>query len=115
MFLMLEFAVYMGFSEIYLLGVDNTQPPFVHTSNFLESKSHFYDEDADELRRRQEILPEHNRPDKDDWGAYQNHLNRFYGIAKKYASERGIKIRNATRGGKLEVFERVDFDLLFAD
>ena len=36
-----------------------------------------------------------------------------YKSAKKYADAHGIKIYNATRGGKLEVFERVDFDTLF--
>ena len=36
-----------------------------------------------------------------------------YEVAKDYAKENDIKIYNATRGGKLEVFERVDFDLLF--
>ena len=36
-----------------------------------------------------------------------------YKAAKYYADRHGIKIYNATRGGKLEVFERVDFDSLF--
>ncbi len=36
-----------------------------------------------------------------------------YTEAKRYADTHGIKIYNATRGGKLEVFERVDFDSLF--
>ena len=35
--------------------------------------------------------------------------------ARHYADEHGIKILNATRGGKLEVFEKVNFDSLFAD
>lgn len=33
--------------------------------------------------------------------------------AREYADGHGIKIYNATRGGKLEVFERVNFDKLF--
>ena len=33
--------------------------------------------------------------------------------AKRYADAHGIKIYNATRGGKLEVFPRVEFDSLF--
>ena len=33
--------------------------------------------------------------------------------AKKYSDKHSIKILNATRGGKLEVFERVNFDSLF--
>ena len=36
-----------------------------------------------------------------------------YEVAKENAEKKGIKIYNATRGGKLEVFERVDFDSLF--
>lgn len=33
--------------------------------------------------------------------------------AKKHCDARGIRVYNATRGGKLEVFPRVDFDTLF--
>ena len=33
-----------------------------------------------------------------------------YKVAKQYADDHNIKIYNATRGGKLEVFERVDLD-----
>ena len=36
-----------------------------------------------------------------------------YCVVKKYAQEHGIKIQNATRGGKLEIFERVNLDDLF--
>jgi hypothetical protein len=110
MFSMIQMAVYLRFAEIYMLGVDNTQPPFVYTSNFIESHSHFYEESKDELEKRRKILPSHNRNDKDDWEAYQQNLNKYYVIAKKYAEEHNVKIYNATRGGKLEIFERIDFD-----
>ena len=33
-----------------------------------------------------------------------------YKKAKEYADKHGIKIYNATRGGALEVFPRVNFD-----
>ena len=33
-----------------------------------------------------------------------------YKCAKDYADSHGIKIYNATRGGELETFERVDLD-----
>ena len=36
-----------------------------------------------------------------------------YLAMKKNCEERGLKVYNATRGGKLEVFKRVDFDSLF--
>ena len=35
-----------------------------------------------------------------------------YMSARNYAKEHGVKILNATRGGKLEVFPRVNFDKL---
>lgn len=85
----IQIAIYLGFREIYLLGVD--------CDYSLGSKSnHFYDEDKPDMIERnmeQMIL------------AFQ--------AAKNYADSHGIKIYNATRGGKLEVFERVDFDSLF--
>jgi hypothetical protein len=113
MFSMLEFAVYLGFSNIYLLGVDNSQPPEVHTSNFLDEKIHFYDEDESELKLRKEIMTIHK--DYDNYELYEKNLNKYYGIAKKYTERHDIKIMNATRGGKLEVFERVDFDEVIAN
>ena len=44
---------------------------------------------------------------------YNPKTEMAYQAAEKYAEEHGIKIYNATRGGRLEVFERVDFDSLF--
>lgn len=86
----LQFATYMGFSKIYLLGVDFT--------NMIagQSGNHFYKEEA-----------VHNNP------TYPDFCLKSYRTAKKYADTHGIKIYNATRGGKLEVFPRVNFDSLF--
>lgn len=84
----IQIAAYMGFKEIYLLGVDcNYQ---------IGSRcNHAYEEEEDHRDHRTE------------------EMIKFYGEAKKYADLHGIKIYNATRGGMLEVFERVDFDSLF--
>lgn len=86
----LQLAAYMGFKEIYLLGVD-----FSYGSSKYETYKHFYKED-----------------NKNSLG-FRDAVYMGYLGAKKYADEHGIKICNATRGGKLEVFERVDFDELF--
>ncbi len=83
----LQIAVYMGFVEIYLVGVDCSYPK--------DKPSHFYGNDFDVGGDPQ-------------WGIS---INSFQS-AKKYADAHGIKIYNATRGGELEVFERVDFDTL---
>lgn len=81
----LQLAVYMGFKEIYLLGCD-----FDYSS-----VGHFYAENKHPVDFDYELV------------------RRAYLIAQKYALEHGVKIYNATRGGKLEIFERRDFDELF--
>ncbi len=73
------------------------------------------------MENHQEILEEEEERFKKDifevYG-YENmadvdmHLEG-YKSAGNYADIHGIKIYNATRGGKLEVFERVNFDSLF--
>lgn len=89
-YLCMQFAVYMGIKEIYLLGVD-----FSGYGAQGSTYEHFYEE-----KKLKSIC-----------FAKQNLL--AYQAAKKYADEHGIRIYNATRGGKLEVFERVNFDDLF--
>ena len=37
-----------------------------------------------------------------------------YVAMKQHCEARGIRVYNATRGGKLEVFPRVEFDSLFS-
>lgn len=113
MFPMLTLAIYMGFREIYLLGVDSTQSPGVHTYDFLNLKNHFYDEEPDELNERQEIMRPYDYDD--NWSKYFDLVNRHYQVACDYAEAHGIKIYNATRGGKLDVFERIDVDKILGD
>lgn len=84
----IQIAVYMGFKEIFLLGVDCDY----------KGKLHFYN--SDKLEKK---MINHN----------EDGMIKCYRSAKKYADEHGIKIFNATRGGALEVFPRVDFDSLF--
>lgn len=87
----LQLAVYMGFSEIYLLGVDCCR---YATSE----KQHFISE-YEKKKRAVDLDVEYNI--------------LAYKSAREYADLNGIRIFNATRGGKLEVFDRVNFDELF--
>ena len=87
----LQIAVYMGFKDIYLLGVDcnYTLPKeALHGGDLSYSKDYNY-----------------------NW-TKQTGLTMIEGfkVAKKYADEHGINIYNATRGGMLEVFPRVNLD-----
>lgn len=82
-------AIYMGFKDIYLLGVDN---------NYVGSKTHFIESDTDE---------KHNY----DFAVLtQNSMDAGYKEILKIANEAGVKVFNATRGGRLEVFPRVELE-----
>lgn len=87
----MQLAVYLGYSEIYLLGVD-----FSYGGSGKDTKyTHFYQE------KKIEAI------------GFEKHVKLAYLKAKDYADSHNIKIYNATRGGKLEIFERVCFDDLF--
>ena len=94
----IEIAMYMGFKEIYLLGVD------CDYSN-KGGKVHVVETKLDDVMRRN---PNRQR--------MQNYTVSFmrdaYACMERAAKEKGVKIYNATRGGALEAFERVDFDAL---
>lgn len=93
----IQIAVYMGYSEIYIIGVD-------HNYARVEQKDGTIIENVGVrnympgLEGKQGFLPALDRATL----AYQR--------AKQICDERGIVIRNATRGGKLEEFIRVDLD-----
>lgn len=93
-----QIAAYMGFSEIYLLGVDCSYQgtPGNEENHFI--KNYYHAKDVNTER----------------YGAFsQDETFQGYQSAKIYAAQHGIQIFNATRGGALEVFPRVDFDSLF--
>ena len=96
----MQIAVYLGYSEIYLLGFDhNYSFEFDSSGNVIstgKTDTHFFKDEVPE-----DIIA-------DVWG-----MTKAYESFKDYADNHGIKVRNATRGGKLEVFERVNFDSIF--
>ena len=96
---MLQFAVNMGFKEIYFLGMDNNFP------NYINHKGELLSNDK---------IVHHFHEDNTHFTTYTKDMfEAAYAYAKEYCEQKGIKVMNATRGGKLEVFERVEFDALF--
>ncbi len=93
MYIMLQIAVYMGFKEIYLLGVDFSWGEDGRDTHFC--KDYMDDRLVHDAMK------------------YKEEQKNAYISARRYADAHGIKIYNATRGGHLEVFERVDFDKIF--
>jgi len=96
---LLQMAVYMGFKEIYILGVDN-----YYAGIYSDVQNHFIE---NYIEAKEKAIYEGLE--------FQSGDELCYKSAKQYADTHGIKIYNATRGGTLEVFERVDFDEMFAD
>ena len=99
---MLQFAAYMGFREIYLIGVDQ---------NYVT-----YEKDDGSLTTSNENKRNHAEFMDDTVSSIFPKVDKMrnaFLAARIYAEANGIKIYNATRGGKLEIFERVDFDSLF--
>ncbi|MBE6101414.1 MAG: DUF115 domain-containing protein [Selenomonas ruminantium] len=94
----LQIAMYMGFKEIYLLGIDSDYSTS-GSKHFIED--YYHDEHCEKKDIDRLVI----------FGG--NYVFRAYQSIRYYAEQHGIKIYNATRGGKLEVFERVDFDALF--
>lgn len=96
--LALQIAVYMGFSEIYLLGIDHN-----NVGEVTNEKNHF--------------IPNYFTKEEEEIykGVVANFesMNLAYKKAELFSRTHGFRIYNATRGGKLETFERVNFDSLF--
>lgn len=88
----LQLAVYMGFSEIYLIGVD-----FNYSSDVYAESNHF----EGYQRHYMDIRLNSIEPER---------MKRAYRKARFVSEAKNIHIFNATRGGKLEVFDRVDLD-----
>lgn len=86
----IQLAVYMGFSEIYLLGVDH----------FYERGNSYSDSIGE--------MDIYNIPQTD-------RTTLSYIKAKQVCDQKEIKIINATRGGHLEVFERANFEQIIGE
>ena len=90
---MIQFAAYMGFKEIYLIGVDcnySAKEDIITKESYFDSRMY--------NSSRSYAAPE-----------VDTNL-KAYARARQVCDKAGIKIYNATRGGKLEVFERADLD-----
>ncbi|MGN0371149.1 MAG: 6-hydroxymethylpterin diphosphokinase MptE-like protein [Butyrivibrio sp.] len=93
----IELAIYMGFKEIYLLGMDNNYNIKNKSgAKVINSDSYFKGMKAESV-----TIGDNNTKEARDY---------YYEVYRKEAEKHGVKIYNATRGGMLEVYERVNFD-----
>lgn len=105
---LIDLAVYMGFKEIYLLGVDNTYPLKLGEDGKYQidetKQDHFSKDYATEEQKK--VL----NKDIDDMVHAMEYVQSSFKTVKWFCDQKDIKIYNATRGGKLEVFPRVAMD-----
>jgi hypothetical protein len=99
----LQLAMHLGLNPIYLIGCD-----------------HYYGGESNVVQEQQVEASEvnHFHPDYRAVGELVNPatidlMTNSYEHARVFAEKNGYKIYNATRGGKLEVFERKGFDSIF--
>lgn len=104
-FTCMQLAVYMGFSEIYLIGVDHNYRVTIDINGNVVT----------DPNQRDYFIEGYDSDIKDQVVHDMGNNTRAYMDARAYCEHCSKKtsIINATRGGKLEVFPRADFDSLF--
>lgn len=111
-FFNLQLAIHLGCAPIYMIGFDH---------NYVLPEEIQPDEVDNEARKilvSKEADVNHFDPTYFGPG-YRWHnpnvarMERSYEVARAFAEANGFEIYNATAGGRLEVFERVDYKTLF--
>lgn len=99
----LQSAIFMGFSEIYLLGCDHYS-----ILNYSEgyANKHFYPEEKSML------ITDRSSKFKESL-IYYTQLWEQYELLNAIAKNKNIKIFNATKQSLLDVFDKVDYKSLF--
>lgn len=97
----LQLAVHLGLNPIYIIGCDHSYEgeKVVMANQMIASpatSNHFVKNYLD--------------PGEMVYAAAIEQMNQSYMMAHKFANARGISLMNATRGGFLEAFPRVNFD-----
>lgn len=106
--LCIQLAFYMGFGEIYLIGTDHD---FLRTNKY----SYFYNREDSVLGKADFSVDSNNNVTV----SYAQALRASYYLWEDYkkmreiANGKNVKIWNATVGGDLDLFPRVDFKELF--
>lgn len=88
----IEVAIYMGFKEIYIIGLDN------NFSRWIDKKGKIHFENIEDYK----LINAHDY----NYFCYQDAVNSCFDCYRKYADNHDIKIINVTRGGNLHSFER---------
>ena len=100
-FCAIQVALYMGVKEIYLIGCDHD-----YLLNMTRVTNHHFYKEEDGISEREHL----SSFDSERWfGEYYYRWMR-YRLMREYAKRKGCMIFNATKGGMLDVFPRVDLE-----
>ena len=114
----MQIAAFLGFDEVFLLGFDHQFPQQWKISpDVLKNPEKYINADTlpGGYYKVRGVENAEFYPGNYDGSAYCiEEVTRAYRKARLYFEEHGGRIVNATRGGKLEVFERVNFDKLMS-
>ncbi len=99
----IQLAFCMGFQDVYIIGKDHSFNTTAPVGKGIEIK------DKDENHFIKNYLLPGQKFDVPDWKTEEY----AYQISREAFEKAGRVIKNATVGGKLEIFERVDFYSLF--
>lgn len=97
-YMLLQVAAYLGFSEIYLLGVDNSYGIERDRNGRIIKKE----------GQKNYFGIQDDKEKKNVGASWESDIAFEY--AEKYSRKHGFRIFNATRGGTLEAFERVQLE-----
>ncbi len=107
---MLQLAHYFGIREVYVLGVDSNYTTPKEVVKETRGTDFGLYRVADEMNH---FHPNYLRPGDLMYEPNVHRHLKSYEAAKLAFEAAGGRVFNATRGGQLEIFPRVDFDSLF--
>lgn len=115
----IQFAVYMGVSEIYLLGVDNNFKKKILPDGrevldlFSGDPAHFYSSGEEEKQIMASISTWMDYGNMKSAGIYDP--DDMWKTVSYHCDIHSVKVINATRGGELEIFPREFFENIIGE
>jgi poly-beta-hydroxyalkanoate depolymerase len=111
----INIALYMGFDEIYLLGVDMTGFLADYEYNKINPKvGHFYKRSKEDQEKEIKFRNDNNLDNEFYLKAFGKTFEHFK-LIKNNVSSKKVTLLNASEYGALDVIERVSYQKLFSN
>jgi len=101
----IQFAMHLGLNPIYLIGCDHYYEGEKGVTKKGELVKH--------TNRNTHFISNYRKIGDFNNPASISEMSKSYKVAKLYSESKGVKIFNSTRAGHLEVFDRLDLDIIF--